>query len=134
VAPLAAFTTYYWRVAASNDSGWGSYSSVATFRTGDQIQDVTETPEAPLKFALFQNYPNPFNPTTIINYDVPRAVQVKLSVFDVLGREVVTLVDAYQPAGRHSVAFDAGNAPTGAYLYRISAGSFNAVRKCVVVK
>ncbi len=132
--PLSANTTFYWRVTASNDSGTSSYSSVATFVTGDQILAVEEAGELPGELRLLQNYPNPFNPSTTICYDVPNSAQVKLSVYDVLGREVATLVNEHQRAGQYSVTFNARNLPSGAYLYRMGAGNVVAVRKLAVVK
>ena len=88
----------------------------------------------PASFGLFQNYPNPFNPKTVIDYQIPIAGNVTLKIYDVLGREVATLVDGRQNAGNYAVSFDAGNLPSGIYFYRIIAGSFSSVRKLSVVK
>jgi len=88
----------------------------------------------PLKFALKQNYPNPFNPTTQIQYSVPNQVLVSLKVFDCLGREVKTLVSEAKPAGNYQVEFNAANLPSGVYFCRIRAGSFNQVRKMLLIK
>ena len=90
--------------------------------------------EVPLSFTLEQNYPNPFNPTTTIAYALPAASEVSLTVYDVLGRAVATLVDARQPAGRHEVAFDASPLPSGIYVYRLQAGSFSVAKRLVVLK
>jgi Secretion system C-terminal sorting domain len=89
---------------------------------------------SPTNFGLSQNYPNPFNPTTTINYQLSTSGHVTLKVFDVLGREVATLVNAHQSVGIHSVAFNAGNLPSGVYFYRITAGSFSEVRKLILEK
>lgn len=131
---LNANATYYWRVAALNDSGPGSYSSVGVFRTGDQITGVEERAEVPDEFGLFQNFPNPFNPTTVVSYQLPVAGTVKLAVYDLLGREVAMLVNEHQRAGHYSAAFDATGLPSGAYFYRLSAGNFTAVKKLVILK
>ena len=88
----------------------------------------------PKTFALFQNYPNPFNPTTSIDYQLPTNSHVKLDVFDLLGREVGTLVNREETAGSYTVSFDASNLPSGVYFYRITAGGFRAVRKLVLLK
>nr|MBX2820887.1 T9SS type A sorting domain-containing protein [Rhodothermaceae bacterium] len=88
----------------------------------------------PKEFALAQNYPNPFNPQTTIHYELPEAVQVRLVVYDMLGREVVTLVDKEQQAGRYDVNFDASRLASGMYLYRIHAGEFTQVQKMVLAK
>ncbi|MCH8960685.1 MAG: cadherin-like domain-containing protein [Bacteroidetes bacterium] len=90
--------------------------------------------EVPLSFTLEQNYPNPFNPTTTIAYALPAASEVSLTVYDVLGGAVATLVDARQPAGRHEVAFDASPLPSGIYVYRLQAGSFSVAKRLVVLK
>lgn len=78
-----------------------------------------ETTELPASYMLEQNYPNPFNPQTTIAFEVPQASPVRLLIFDMLGREVRTLVDGTLPAGRHEVLFDATNLPSGTYLYRL---------------
>jgi endo-1,4-beta-xylanase len=132
--PLAANTRYYWRVAAANDSGMSSYSNGVAFVTGDQIVGVEPMNETPAAFALQQNFPNPFNPSTRITYDLPGSMHVKLSVYDVLGREVATLVNEQQSAGHYSVTFNAGQLPSGAYVYRIRAGTFETSRKLAIVK
>ncbi|MGC9092080.1 MAG: T9SS type A sorting domain-containing protein [Bacteroidota bacterium] len=87
--------------------------------------------EIPGSFALEQNYPNPFNPSTTISFDVPKQSHLRLAIYDVLGREVKTLVDEEKNPGRYSVTFDASNLPSGVYLYRLEAGSFSEVRKMV---
>ncbi|MGD0591188.1 MAG: C25 family cysteine peptidase [Bacteroidota bacterium] len=88
----------------------------------------------PESFALNQNYPNPFNPTTIISYQLPAQSIVTLKVFDILGREVKTLVNDRQSAGLHSVTFNASNLSSGVYFYQLQAGSYNATKKLVYLK
>ncbi len=88
----------------------------------------------PLRYALRQNYPNPFNPTTTISYDLPKSSRVVLNIYDVLGREVRSLVDREQPAGRHEVSFDASALSTGMYFFRLTAGQFTDVKKLLLVK
>lgn len=88
----------------------------------------------PAAFELEQNFPNPFNPTTSIRYGVPRSSQVTLTVFDMLGREIRTLVNEVQPAGQYTVDFDGRDLASGVYFYRLSSGSFNAAKKFVMVK
>ena len=79
-------------------------------------------------------YPNPFNPATTISYTLPEAAFVSMKVYSLLGEEVATLVNANQPAGTHQVHFDAAGLPSGVYFYRLSAGSFSATRKLMLVR
>ncbi|MFQ3609155.1 MAG: T9SS type A sorting domain-containing protein, partial [Chloroherpetonaceae bacterium] len=79
----------------------------------------------PKQFALEQNYPNPFNPTTIINYQLPTASNVSLKIYDVLGKEVVTLVNGRQEAGTYNFNFNASNLASGIYFYRLQASATN---------
>jgi hypothetical protein len=88
----------------------------------------------PTQFALEQNYPNPFNPTTMIRYELPVASTVSLKVYDVLGREVATLVNERQEAGAYSVAFNANALSSGIYFYRLQAGNFISTKKMMLVK
>jgi hypothetical protein len=96
-------------------------------------------PEIPHEFSLEQNHPNPFNPETQIRYALPHATQVKLVLYNILGRKVRTLVDEYQPAGYKTVHWDGkdqdGNeVSSGIYFYRLQAGEYNEIRKMVIVK
>jgi photosystem II stability/assembly factor-like uncharacterized protein len=85
-------------------------------------------------FELRQNYPNPFNPTTLISYDLPASAHVRLTVFDLLGREVRTLVDEVQREGSKSVEFNAQHLPSGVYFYRLQAGSFMQTKKLLLMR
>lgn len=80
----------------------------------------------PTEFSLEQNYPNPFNPTTTIQFTLPEALRVTLKLFDILGRELVTLVDKEMETGVHKVLFDATDFASGVYFYRIQAESENS--------
>ncbi|MEK7775102.1 MAG: T9SS type A sorting domain-containing protein [Candidatus Zixiibacteriota bacterium] len=88
----------------------------------------------PTSFGLNQNYPNPFNPTTNISFDVPKASHVELSVYNVLGQKVVSLVNQDMEPGSHTVAWDASNNSSGVYYYRIAAGTFAQTKKMVLLK
>jgi len=88
----------------------------------------------PGKFQLEQNYPNPFNPSTIIRYGLPKTTNVKLEVFDITGQIIEKLVDEEQPAGYYEINFNAQQLASGMYFYRIQAGSFNQVKKMILIK
>lgn len=85
-------------------------------------------------FALAQNYPNPFNPSTTIEFSLPKNERVKLAVYDLLGREVASLVDGRLDAGQHSFVFDGSNLTSGIYFYRLQAGAQVQTRKLMLVK
>ncbi len=88
----------------------------------------------PVEFSLDQNYPNPFNPTTTIQFTLPEASRVTLKLFDILGRELVTLVDEEMETGVHKVLFDAKDFASGVYFYRIQAKSENSDARQVFVQ
>jgi hypothetical protein len=90
--------------------------------------------DVPVEFALGQNYPNPFNPATQLAFDLPEASNVRLAVFDVLGRQVALLADGAFEAGTHEVTFNAESMPSGVYLYRIEAGTYSATRRMMLLK
>ena len=90
--------------------------------------------KVPTNFMLEQNYPNPFNPTTAISYQLSAVSQVRLKIYDTLGREVATLVDEEQNAGAHSASWNAKNAASGVYLYRIIAGDQVDSKKMLLLK
>ena len=85
-------------------------------------------------FKLEQNYPNPFNPVTKIRYSIPKSNLVTLKVYDVLGKEVSTLVDQYLLAGEYEVKFDASNLPSGVYIYKLSSGNYIKAKKLILLK
>jgi len=89
---------------------------------------------APKQFALEQNYPNPFNPTTTISYQLPVASQVSLKVYDVLGREVMTLVNGKQEAGVYNLSLNGATLSSGIYFYRLQSGNFVQTKKMMLVK
>lgn len=88
----------------------------------------------PKTYSLSQNYPNPFNPSTTIEFAIPTAETVSLKIYDVLGREVATLLNERRDAGAHRVQFNAGALSSGTYFYRLQAGSFTQTKKMILVK
>jgi len=90
--------------------------------------------DLPTHFILNQNYPNPFNPSTTIRFSIPHREYVTLKIFDVLGREVATLVDGEMDASEHSVVFDASNLSGGTYFYQLKAESVVRTQCMVFIK
>jgi hypothetical protein len=114
------------------NDGWTYW--IDTLQVPISIVGINDKSRYPLIFNLKQNYPNPFNPTTKIKYSIASRQFVVLKVFNVLGQEIETLVNAEKPAGNYQVEFNAANLPSGVYFYRIKAGSFNQVRKMLLIK
>jgi len=98
------------------------------------VTDLEKLVQLPLDYRLYQNYPNPFNPFTVIRYQLPMNKHVTLKVYDVLGREVKTLVSEDQTKGSHEVHFNASGLPTGVYLYRLQAGTYHDTQKMILLK
>jgi len=98
------------------------------------VLKLSRTAGIPTKFTVDQNYPNPFNPTTTIQYSLPEAAQVRLEVYDVLGKQVAVLVSEQQEAGHHEVVWDGSYAASGVYFYMVQAGDSKAVKKMLLVK
>ena len=110
--------------------GTGAAKAASEAVAASSVEDET----APETFALGANWPNPFNPSTEIAFALPEATDVRLVVYDLLGREVARLVDGPLGAGRHAARFDAAQLASGVYLYRIEAGAFTATRRMTLVK
>jgi len=102
--------------------------------TVGSVTNVSAERNLPGEFLLAQNYPNPFNPETAISYQLSVVSNVKMGVFDLLGREVARLVDETLPAGEHRATWNAAGFPSGVYLVHMSAGSFSATRKLVLLR
>lgn len=88
----------------------------------------------PTAFNLYQNYPNPFNPSTTISFDIPEKRNVKITIFDIVGKEVANPVDAEYEAGTYSVVVDFNNLASGVYMYRLRAGNFTQIKKMIFTK
>ncbi len=124
---------YYWRVRAANQLGYGNWSSVYRFST-TTITLAAELPTMPLKLDLGQNYPNPFNNQTIIPFTLPSDGLVRLYIYDMLGRKVMTLAHSNFTAGRHEIAFDASSLAGGVYVYRLFYQGHILSRRMLYVK
>jgi len=123
-----------------NDFGELGTGDITEYDSPTKITSVMSTAIAPDRsglpsaYKLNQNYPNPFNPTTQITYQLKKAVTVHLSVYDITGRRVATLVDQRQSAGPHMVTFNAMHLASGIYFYRLQAGNFSNTRKMILLK
>lgn len=118
--------------------GIGLYSyklqSVSTNGITTDINTINVTVQIPKNYSLYQNYPNPFNPSTTIAYDLPSDGFVLLKVYDILGKEVQTLVNEQTSAGSYQVIFDGTRFSTGMYFYRIQSGNFTLVKEMLLMK
>ena len=140
MSTLTNDTEYYWWVMANDEDGLSTQSNegaVNRFVVGTLAIDPMDL--IPEVFALHQNYPNPFNPVTTLRYDLPENSIVRITIYNVQGREIKVLVNQYQEAGYKSVRWNATNnygkpISAGMYLYRISAGEFHSVKKMVLLK
>ena len=121
-----------WQDDRSSD--WDIFCPVINYENSNVVKVENKKSELPVAYGLMQNYPNPFNPTTTINYSLPKSQNVKIEIYDMLGRKVKTLVDGYTEAGYHSVYFNASGLSSGIYIYRIIAGNFIQTKKMLLLK
>lgn len=132
IGPLLYNTVYYWRVSASNAGGKSAYSSPRQFSTIRTTAVEQLSNGIPTVYSLSQNYPNPFNPATIIQFALPNESRVSLKVFDLLGKEVTTLVSQELGPGNYMVRWQA-DVPSGTYIYRLQAGQFVETKKMILL-
>jgi len=125
--------TVYWRARASNVGGNSAWTAIWYFSTGP-VGILSNNIEIPKVFKLYGNYPNPFNPASKIKFDIPKTSNVKLIIYDVIGNEVVTLVNQALQPGTYEVEWDGSNYASGVYFYRIEAGSFVSSKKMMLMK
>ncbi len=120
----------------NNDNSYQNMYNWTDTWIGNLVLSVDQVSDVPRAYELSQNYPNPFNPSTQIRYSIQKAGDVSLKIYDMLGREVVSLVDTYQPAGSYVVTVDAASRSlsSGVYLYRLQSGSFVAAHKMLLLK
>ncbi len=121
--------TFYYRLRAENTSGNSSYTTPVS-----QLITAVANGTRTIEFSLSQNYPNPFNPSTTINFVQSKTAKSKLAVYDVLGNEVRVLKDDVLAPGQYSVNFNADDLPSGVYFYRLTSGSYSAIKKLTLLK
>jgi len=120
-------------------NGWAVGNNGAILQWGNGVVNSVENKQInsiklPGEFKLLQNYPNPFNPTTIISYSIPKQSNVKLIIYDALGREVANLVNEEKAAGNYTAEFNAANLSSGIYFYQIRAGEFIQTKKMLLLR
>ncbi|MFZ0453183.1 MAG: T9SS type A sorting domain-containing protein [Ignavibacteriaceae bacterium] len=127
---VEAGQNYIYRIKAYKDSLESEYSNEASF-----LVDVkSEAGKIPTEYSISQNFPNPFNPATKIKFGLPKAGLTRITVYDLLGRDIMTLINNELKAGYHEVNFDAHNLPSGIYLYKIQSGEFTQTKKMILMK
>ncbi|MEJ2051863.1 MAG: T9SS type A sorting domain-containing protein, partial [Calditrichota bacterium] len=123
--------TYTYRVKAYKDSAESDYSNEASLIL---VGIKEQQNEIPTKYSIDQNYPNPFNPTTKIKFALPKSAPTKIIIYDLLGREIQTLINKELEAGYHDIDLDASNLTSGIYFYRIQSGEFVSTKKMMLMK
>ncbi len=119
------------------NTGWavGAFGTILKFEDGGvTFLDEEDQFTSPNAFSLYQNYPNPFNPATTIKYQIPEINFITLKVFDVLGKEITTLVSEEKPAGSYKIHFNAEGLTSGVYFYQLRAGNFIETKKMLILK
>ncbi|MFA6457103.1 MAG: choice-of-anchor D domain-containing protein, partial [Bacteroidota bacterium] len=135
-------TIHFAPISSGADSGFiiiqsNSVSSPDTIKVNGVAISPTgimSTMGLPTIFSLSQNYPNPFNPSTVIEYGLPKDSQVRIIVFDILGRQIKTLVNEEKAGGRYNVEFSANSLSSGMYFYQMRAGLFVETKKLILLK
>lgn len=138
----ASLSSYQWIVPSTNSNECivklecFEYNFISTQSQLFSIEKIvsSEDENLPIEYSLRQNYPNPFNPSTTISYSLPQRGNVQLKVYDVLGKEVVRLVNKEQARGNYKVVFNATNITSGIYFYKLQSGSFREIKKLILLR
>lgn len=121
-------------VTGTCNGGYGTGDDYCTIKYSQLVGIHTSSNKIPKKYTLYQNYPNPFNGKTVISYQLPLTNNVLLVIYDILGREVKTLVNEKQNAGSHQIEFNGSNLSSGIYFYKLEAGNIVQVKKMLLIK
>ena len=129
---IVIMSTYF----VNPTTGWvcGSYGTIRKTINGGVTSINNISTGAPSTYSLHQNYPNPFNPSTIIRFQIKDSRFVRLYVYDILGKEVATLVNEKINAGEYEITYNSNNLPSGVYFYKLEAGDFKETKKMVLIK
>ncbi|MCX6164339.1 MAG: T9SS type A sorting domain-containing protein [Ignavibacteriae bacterium] len=119
---------FWTRMDANTTSVWTAIIDSMTIG----VEKIGES--VPSSFSLKQNYPNPFNPKTIIKFDLSKSGKVKLSIFDITGKELTALINEELSTGKYETTFDASEYSSGVYFYRLKTGNFSEIKKMVYIK
>ena len=120
-----------WRSGQSNP---GVLSAVTNPGNQASVTSVGNIAGLPTEYKLYNNYPNPFNPSTKIKFNLPEAAFTKLIIYDLIGKEVETLVNSELKSGTHEVTFDARNIASGVYIYTLQTNNFTSTKKLLITK
>jgi len=113
---------------------YGDAPDIGAYEYGDPLAVEQEKTNLPNRYSLRQNYPNPFNPSTNIEFTLPKPEYVELKVYNILGKEVTTLVSNKLNPGNHTYQFNSKNLSSGIYFYRIETGDFQDVKKMILLR
>jgi hypothetical protein len=130
VDEIVEVQNYTYRVKAYKDSAESEYSNEASII----LTGIKDAEEMPTEYSISQNYPNPFNPTTKIKFALPKTAQTEIIIYDLLGREIQTLINKELKAGYHEINIDANNFSSGVYFYRIQSGDFTHTKKMILMR
>lgn len=120
--------------ASKSDSSDILLKEFTTLPVFKSTTDISDNSSVPVKCELKQNYPNPFNPYTEIEFNINKSGNVRLTVYDILGKEIAVLVNEYKNSGTHRTRFNAANLPSGTYFYKMTTGGFTETKKMLLVK
>jgi len=126
-------SVYSWRVKGDNANGWGPYSELWSFTVATPSL-VDYSSDMPTDFKLMQNTPNPFNPSTNISFQLPKASDVEIEIYNVVGQRIDVIKKRLLPSGGHDLVWDGSDFSSGVYFYRLTAGSYIEVKKMTLLK